>query len=60
MRNAAMGSLGGAAIGGLIGGSRGAVGGALIGGVLGLATTPEYQQGYVPNRPSNESYGYYR
>lgn len=60
-RNAVMGGLGGAAIGGLLGGRRAAVGGALIGGIVGAAATPNYRNGYYPSRPSSSAaYTHYR
>jgi uncharacterized protein YcfJ len=59
-RNAVMGSLGGAAIGGLIGGRRAAVAGAITGGLIGAAATPSYRNGYYPARPSSDmSYRHY-
>lgn len=59
-RNAFMGGLGGAAIGGLIGGSRGAVAGGITGGLIGAIATPNYSDSYYPQRPPRSDYNYYK
>lgn len=58
-RNAVLGGLGGAAIGGLIGGRRGAVAGAITGGLIGAIATPNESDHYYPHRPPKSAYQHY-
>ena len=62
LERGAIGAIGGAAVGGILGGGRGAATGAVAGGLLGAATAPEpqyYSYGYYPHPVPPPYYDYY-